>query len=155
MTAREAPMVPPKVTRAQKAAAAKTASVLVEALPYIRRFWEKIVVVKYGGNALHAADGADAAAPGDALASFAEDVVLMRAVGMLPVVVQAAMSKRTVSKVFRQTSSVRISSRKPVLSSFEASSVGNRVCKSRLKVLLTSRKSPGCTSGYLSVMSFG
>ena len=86
MTAREAPSVPPKVTRAQKAAAAKTASVLVEALPYIRRFWEKIVVVKYGGNALHASDG-DAADPGDALASFAEDVVLMRAVGMLPVVV--------------------------------------------------------------------
>jgi acetylglutamate kinase len=94
--------VPPKVTRAQKAAAAKTASVLVEALPYIRRFWEKIVVVKYGGNALYAADGADGpdgadgadgadgldrATPGDALASFAEDVVLMRAVGMLPVVV--------------------------------------------------------------------
>ena len=86
-------MVPPKVTRAQKAAAAKTASVLVEALPYIRRFWEKIVVVKYGGNALYAAEGADGAGgpdgatPGDALASFAEDVVLMRAVGMLPVVV--------------------------------------------------------------------
>jgi acetylglutamate kinase len=83
VTAREAPIVPPKVTRAQKAVAAKTASVLVEALPYIRRFWEKIVVVKYGGNALHAADGAD----GDPLAAFAEDVVLMRAVGMLPVVV--------------------------------------------------------------------
>jgi acetylglutamate kinase len=67
--------------------------VLVEALPYIRRFWEKIVVVKYGGNALYAAEGADVAGgpdgatPGDALASFAEDVVLMRAVGMLPVVV--------------------------------------------------------------------
>jgi acetylglutamate kinase len=45
------------------------------------------VVVKYGGNALHAADGDGAQAPGDALASFAEDVVLMRAVGMLPVVV--------------------------------------------------------------------
>jgi acetylglutamate kinase len=88
MTAREAPSVPPKVTRAQKAAAAKTASVLVEALPYIRRFWEKIVVVKYGGNALQAADGDDGPGdPGDALASFAEDVVLMRAVGMLPVVV--------------------------------------------------------------------
>ena len=96
MTASETPIVPPKVTRAQKAAAAKTASVLVEALPYIRRFWEKIVVVKYGGNALYAADGADSAGgadgldratPGDALASFAEDVVLMRAVGMLPVVV--------------------------------------------------------------------
>ncbi len=86
MTAREAPSVPPKVTRAQKAAAAKTASVLVEALPYIRRFWEKIVVVKYGGNALHAPED-DTAVPADALASFAEDVVLMRAVGMLPVVV--------------------------------------------------------------------
>jgi len=90
VTAREAPIVPPKVTRAQKAAAAKTASVLVEALPYIHRFWEKIVVVKYGGNALHAAANAEsegAEDPGDALASFAEDVVLMRAVGMLPVVV--------------------------------------------------------------------
>jgi acetylglutamate kinase len=87
--------VPPKVTRAQKAAAAKTASVLVEALPYIRRFWEKIVVVKYGGNALHASAAADGEGPGTggapdeaaALASFAQDVVLMRAVGMLPVVV--------------------------------------------------------------------
>ncbi len=87
MTAHDALPVPPRVTRAQKKAAAKTASVLVEALPYIRRFWEKIVVVKYGGNALHAADWDDAADPGDALASFAEDVVLMRAVGMLPVVV--------------------------------------------------------------------
>jgi len=84
--------VPPKVTRAQKAAAAKTASVLVEALPYIRRFWGKIVVVKYGGNALHASssgngDGGGADAEDAALASFAQDVVLMRAVGILPVVV--------------------------------------------------------------------
>jgi acetylglutamate kinase len=83
--------VPPKVTRAQKAAAAKTASVLVEALPYIRRFWGKIVVVKYGGNALSAAtpDGGPGGPGGgaDPLASFAQDVVLMRAVGMLPVVV--------------------------------------------------------------------
>jgi acetylglutamate kinase len=85
----------PKVTRAQKAAAHNTASVLVEALPYIRRFWGKIVVVKYGGNALAAADGAGAgagetdpdSAADEALASFAQDVVLMRAVGMLPVVV--------------------------------------------------------------------
>ena len=86
----------PKITRAQKAAAQKTASVLVEALPYIQRFRGKVVVVKYGGNALHAAssdssgdtdgDGeGDAAA--QALASFAQDVVLMRAVGILPVVV--------------------------------------------------------------------
>jgi acetylglutamate kinase len=59
-----------------------TASLLVEALPYIRRFFGKIVVVKYGGNALNGSDGEDSA-----LVSFAQDVVLMRAVGMLPVVV--------------------------------------------------------------------
>ncbi len=63
------------------------ASVLVEALPYIRRFSGKVVVVKYGGNVLSSApDGPD---PDDAgaLVSFAEDIVLMRSVGMLPVVV--------------------------------------------------------------------
>jgi acetylglutamate kinase len=85
-----------KNSRAQKAAAQNTASLLVEALPYIQRFRGKIVVVKYGGNALNGAvaaaeangDGAGAAAAeGDALASFAQDVVLMRAVGILPVVV--------------------------------------------------------------------
>jgi len=98
VTASDAAAAPPpprpKITRAQKAAAQKTASVLVEALPYIQRFRGKVVVVKYGGNALHAAssdssgdtDGeGDAAA--QALASFAQDVVLMRAVGILPVVV--------------------------------------------------------------------
>lgn len=54
------------------------AAVLAEALPYIRRFWGKVVVVKYGGNAI----GDDAA-----LASFAGDVALMRSVGMRVVVV--------------------------------------------------------------------
>jgi acetylglutamate kinase len=56
------------------------------------RFWGKIVVIKYGGNALAPADGdasavAERSGDGGALASFAEDVVLMRSVGMLPVVV--------------------------------------------------------------------
>jgi acetylglutamate kinase len=64
-------------------AAHTTASLLVEALPYIRRFWGKVVVVKYGGNALNGSTGGDT----DALASFAQDVVLMRSVGILPVVV--------------------------------------------------------------------
>ena len=64
--------------------AASKASVLVEALPYILRFWGKVVVVKYGGNALAGAEGASDT---EALASFAEDIVLMRSVGMLPVVV--------------------------------------------------------------------
>jgi acetylglutamate kinase len=64
-------------------APAAKAAVLVEALPYILRFWGKVVVVKYGGNARGDDDADDAAA----LAQFAEDVVLMRSVGMLPVVV--------------------------------------------------------------------
>jgi acetylglutamate kinase len=72
-----------KNSRAQKAAAQNTASLLDEALPYIRRFRGKIVVVKYGGNALNGS----ADSGGGALASFAQDVVLMRAVGILPVVV--------------------------------------------------------------------
>ncbi len=54
------------------------AGILAESLPYIRRFWGKVVVVKYGGHAI-----------GDekSIAGFAEDIVLMRSVGMRPVVV--------------------------------------------------------------------
>jgi len=58
------------------------AAILVEALPYIRRFQGAVVVVKYGGAALVGADD-----PATALASFAEDVALLRSVGVLPVVV--------------------------------------------------------------------
>jgi acetylglutamate kinase len=60
--------------------AAEKASILVEALPYIRRFSGRTVVVKYGGNAL-------AGTESDALTLFAQDIVLMRSVGMRPVVV--------------------------------------------------------------------
>ena len=63
------------------------ASVLVESLPYIRRFWGKVVVVKYGGNVLRPNPGDEDIDEDAALASFAEDIVLMRSVGMLPVVV--------------------------------------------------------------------
>jgi len=62
-------------------AAALKAATLVEALPYIRRFAGKTVVVKYGGNALAGTS------EHDALALFAEDIVLMRLVGMQPIVV--------------------------------------------------------------------
>ena len=58
-----------------------TARVLVEALPYIRRFSNQVVVVKYGGNALAGTS------EHDALALFAEDIVLMHTVGIRPVVV--------------------------------------------------------------------
>ena len=58
--------------------AATRAEVLVEALPYIRRFAGSVVVVKYGGNAM--TDPALAV-------QFAEDVVLLHTVGLRPVVV--------------------------------------------------------------------
>lgn len=54
------------------------ANVLTEALPYIRRFTGKTIVVKYGGNAM----------VDDTLTQgFAQDIVLMKLVGMNPVVV--------------------------------------------------------------------
>jgi len=61
--------------------AAARAATLVEALPFIRRFAGKVVVVKYGGNALAGTSRHDA------LDVFARDIVLMRLVGMRPVVV--------------------------------------------------------------------
>ncbi len=64
--------------------ASAKAEILVEALPYIRRFWGQVVVVKYGGNAL----GVEGSVGHDeALQSFCTDVVLMRSVGMRPLVV--------------------------------------------------------------------
>jgi len=59
-------------------AAMNIAKVLTEALPYIQRFSGKTVVVKFGGNAM-----VDEALQN----SFARDIVLMKAVGMNPVVV--------------------------------------------------------------------
>ncbi len=56
------------------------AEVLVEALPYLRRFAGSVIVVKYGGNALHDTEG-------DPLEVFANDIVLMHSVGLRPVVV--------------------------------------------------------------------
>ena len=55
-----------------------TSQVLTEALPYIRRFHGTTVVIKYGGNAMTEATLKD---------SFAADVVLMKLVGINPVVV--------------------------------------------------------------------
>jgi acetylglutamate kinase len=54
------------------------ANVLTEALPYIQRFTGKTIVVKFGGNAMVDADLHE---------NFARDIVLMKLVGMNPVVV--------------------------------------------------------------------
>lgn len=59
-------------------AAAKKARTISEALPYIKRFFNKTIVIKYGGNAMTEAHLKE---------SFAQDVVMLKLVGMNPVVV--------------------------------------------------------------------
>ncbi|KAF0569023.1 Acetylglutamate kinase [Psychrobacter nivimaris] len=58
--------------------AKNTAEVLTTALPYIQRFVDKLIVVKYGGNAM---------TDPELESSFARDIVLLKTVGMHPVVV--------------------------------------------------------------------
>ena len=56
----------------------KTAEVLIEALPYIRRFYDRQIVIKYGGAAME----------DDALIhSVMQDIVLMKYVGIRPIIV--------------------------------------------------------------------
>ena len=54
------------------------ADILLEALPYIRRFYNKTIVIKYGGHAMVDQDLKD---------KFARDVVMMKYIGINPVVV--------------------------------------------------------------------
>lgn len=54
------------------------ADVLLEALPYIQRFFNKTIVIKYGGHAME---------DEDLKVSFVRDVVLMRYIGLNPVIV--------------------------------------------------------------------
>ena len=54
------------------------ANVLVEALPWIRRFYGKSIVIKYGGNAM---------VEGHLKEGFARDIILMKYIGLNPVVV--------------------------------------------------------------------
>jgi acetylglutamate kinase len=58
--------------------AAQKAHTLAEALPYIKRFFDKTIVIKYGGNAM---------TDEHLKKCFAQDVVLLKLVGMNPVVV--------------------------------------------------------------------
>lgn len=54
------------------------AKILIEALPYIRRFYQKTIVIKFGGHAMIAEELQE---------SFAKDIVLMKYTGINPVVV--------------------------------------------------------------------
>ncbi|MBI5753198.1 MAG: acetylglutamate kinase [Hydrogenophilales bacterium] len=61
--------------------AAEKAKLLSEALPFIQRFFDKTIVIKYGGNAMTEQHLKE---------SFARDVVLLKLVGMNPVIVHGA-----------------------------------------------------------------
>jgi acetylglutamate kinase len=54
------------------------AELLTETLPFMKRYANKVIVVKFGGNAM---------GKKEYVASFAEDIVLLQQVGMLPIVV--------------------------------------------------------------------
>ncbi|MFP8881098.1 MAG: acetylglutamate kinase [Myxococcota bacterium] len=54
------------------------AEVLIEALPYIRRFYDQTIVIKYGGSAM---------VDPELQASFAVDVVMLKYIGLRPVIV--------------------------------------------------------------------
>jgi acetylglutamate kinase len=65
-------------TRANGTGAAAKAATLIEALPWLERFYGRIVVLKYGGNAM---------VDDELQRAFAEDVVFLRYAGLRPVVV--------------------------------------------------------------------
>jgi len=69
---------PENIMAISPSAADKKARTLSEAMPYIQRFFDKTIVIKYGGNAMTDPALQD---------GFASDVVLLKLVGMNPVVV--------------------------------------------------------------------
>lgn len=84
--------------RAQDQAAAK-AAVLIEALPWLKRFHDEIIVVKFGGNAM---------IDEELTRAFAEDMVYLRYAGVKPVVVHgggpqitAELTRRGIPSEFR------------------------------------------------------
>ena len=60
------------------------AQVLIEALPYIRRFHENIIVIKYGGSVMNSDELTD---------SLIQDIVLLKLVGFRPIIVHGGGKK--------------------------------------------------------------
>src|SRR6266436_5009159 len=76
------------------------AQILAEALPYIQRFHDKTIIIKYGGNAM---------IEPQLKAGFARDVVMLKLVGMNPVIVHGGgpqigelLAKMGIESEFRQ-----------------------------------------------------
>jgi acetylglutamate kinase len=76
------------------------AEVLIEALPYIRRFLDKTIVIKYGGHAM---------TDEELRASFAVDVVLLKYIGLKPVIVHGGgpQIERTLKRLGIESSFVK------------------------------------------------
>ncbi|UCG38399.1 MAG: acetylglutamate kinase [bacterium] len=78
----------------------RKADILLEALPYIKKFWGRTVVIKYGGSAMVS----------DNLRSkFAEDIILLRYIGIKPVIVHGGGPQigQTLAKMGKETKFVR------------------------------------------------
>ena len=96
----------------QDQAAAK-AAVLIEALPWLKRFHDEIIVVKFGGNAM---------VDDELKRSFAEDMVYLRYAGVKPVVVHgggpqitAELTRRGIPSEFRGGYRVTTAESMPVI----------------------------------------
>ncbi|HKJ61652.1 MAG TPA: acetylglutamate kinase, partial [Hyphomicrobiales bacterium] len=72
-------------------AADSRASVLIEALPYLQRFADQTIVIKYGGNAMVEEELKE---------SFAMDITLLKQVGINPVVIHGGGPQ--IGKVLKQ-----------------------------------------------------
>ena len=80
--------------------ATESVDVLLQALPYIQRFHGRVMVIKFGGNAMTSPELFD---------RFAEDIVLMHSVGIRPVIVHGGgpqigdlLGKMGIKSEFRQ-----------------------------------------------------
>jgi len=108
----------------QDQAAAK-AAVLIEALPWLKRFHNEIIVVKFGGNAM---------VDDELKRAFAEDMVYLRYAGVRPVVVHgggpqitAELTRRGIPSEFRGGYRVTTAESMPVIRQVLAEQVGGEI----------------------------
>ena len=108
----------------QDQAAAK-AAVLIEALPWLKRFHDEIIVVKFGGNAM---------VDDELKRAFAEDMVYLRYAGVKPVVVHgggpqitAELTRRGIPSEFRGGYRVTTAESMPVIRQVLKEQVGGEL----------------------------
>jgi len=119
-------MPDPRTNTGQDQAAAK-AAVLIEALPWLKRFHDEIIVVKFGGNAM---------IDDDLKRAFAEDMVYLRYAGVKPVVVHgggpqitAELTRRGIPSEFKGGYRVTTAESMPVVRQVLAEQVGGELVR--------------------------